>query len=79
VAGKKYRFVGGHADMLGDGRPVAPGDFVQLTDEDLKDPHNEALAADGLLLAVSDAGEAEVEKAARRVERDEAKTKGGEA
>jgi hypothetical protein len=30
---QQYRFVGSHADTLANGRPVEPGEFVELTDE----------------------------------------------
>lgn len=46
----KYRFVGNHADQLADGRPVAPGEFVNLSDEEMEDPHNAMLATDGHLI-----------------------------
>lgn len=46
----KYLFVGGHADSLASGRPVAPyqevpGDYV-----DPDDPHDAALIAEGKLI-----------------------------
>lgn len=80
MAGKKYRYVGNHAETLDDGRPVAPGDYVHLTDEEMKSPQNSSLAAEGVLIGMSDAGEEQIDKAETRVKREEAKTtKEGEA
>jgi hypothetical protein len=47
---KRYRFVGSHADQLASGRPIAPGEFVDLTAEEAKDPYNAMLIADGNLV-----------------------------
>lgn len=35
IASHEYRYVGSHADLLANGRPVEPGEFVQLTDEEV--------------------------------------------
>jgi hypothetical protein len=50
VANKSYRYIGSHADQLAGGQPVAPGDYVELSEEDLKDPHNAMLLEDGKLI-----------------------------
>jgi hypothetical protein len=65
----KYRYIGTRADQLANGRPVGPGDFVELTDEDLREPHNEMLAADGKLIGVEDDTEHQQTLAERRVSR----------
>lgn len=53
----KYRYVGLHADILDDGRPVAPGDFVNLSDEDALLPHAASLLADGYLAGTGEKSE----------------------
>jgi RNA 3'-terminal phosphate cyclase len=53
---QQYRFVGSHADTLANGRPVEPGEFVELTDEDLKEPQNATLLDDGLLMLIGEQG-----------------------
>lgn len=55
-----YKNVRLTAQDLASGRVVAPGEIVSARDVDLKDPHDAALVADGLLI------EAEVEKPAAR-------------
>lgn len=46
----KYRYVGIHPESLANGRPVEPGEFVDLSDDDFQDPHNEMLLLDGNLI-----------------------------
>lgn len=75
---KKYRFVGTHPDTLDDGRPIAPGEFVYLTDDEMRLPHNEMHASSEHLLAVSEEGEKQVELADKRVAREDKKEGGGE-
>jgi hypothetical protein len=48
----KYRFVGGHVDDLHDGRPLVPGEFYELTEEEVADPHNAQRITDGLLMEI---------------------------
>jgi hypothetical protein len=50
----KYHFVDSHADVLSSGQPVAPGDVVDLSDNDLKQPHNASLLEDGKLVLSED-------------------------
>jgi hypothetical protein len=50
---KKYRFVGQHADSLDSGRPIGPGEFVDLTDEEIEQPHAAGLIQVGLLVEAS--------------------------
>lgn len=54
---QKFTHVQRHADSLADGRPVAPDESVLLTADDLKQPHNQRLIAEGALLPVSEKGE----------------------
>lgn len=65
----QYRFVGSHADTLHNGRPVEPGEFVELTEDDLRDPYIEMLAHDENLIGTDEAGEHQVKLAVNRVER----------
>lgn len=46
----EFRFVGGHTADLASGRVVAPGETVKLTEDELKEPHNQRLVDEGLLL-----------------------------
>lgn len=48
-----YRFVGDHADSLANGRPVAPGEYVKLSKEEINDHHNAQLIEDGKLIEVT--------------------------
>lgn len=66
---KQYRFVGSHADMLANGRPVEPGEFVDLTDDEVREDHNEMLIADGNLIGTDEASEHQANLADRRVDR----------
>jgi len=66
---KRYRFIGEHADTLADGRPVEPGEFVELSDEDLRERHNEMLVNDGNLIGAEDDVEHQADLADRRVKR----------
>lgn len=62
----KYRFVGLHPDTLDDGRPVAPGDFVTLSDEDALLPSAASMLADGVLAPTGEKSEEIAETAERR-------------
>jgi hypothetical protein len=64
-----YRFIGNHAEILHDGRPVGVGDFVELTEEELRESHMEMLAHEGVLIGTDEASEHQVSLATRRVER----------
>lgn len=37
--------------LLADGRPFEPGEYVTLSKEEMKDPHNKRLVDEGKLLA----------------------------
>jgi hypothetical protein len=50
MAKTEHRWVGTHVQDLADGRMLAIGEFVELDDEDLKDPHNARLIEEGLLV-----------------------------
>lgn len=66
---RRYRFVGDHADQLANGRPVEPGEFVELTDDDIRESYNEMLVADGNLIGVESDAEHQANLAERRVDR----------
>lgn len=65
----QYRFVGDHAEVLANGRPVEPGEFVDLTEDELRDPFYEDLIHNGNLIGTDEGGEHQVSLANRRVER----------
>lgn len=50
----EYRYIGKTPDTLANGRPVAPGEFVELSDEEIKT--NQGLFEEGRLLEVKKAG-----------------------
>lgn len=53
----KFRYFGDHPDhiQVGDKSiPVSPGDFVDLSDDDVKDPDNSWRIDDGALVRLSD-------------------------
>lgn len=57
----KYRFIGTHADTVYKGNedepanvPVAPGDFIVLSEKDKALQDNKYLFDDGLLMEVKD-------------------------
>jgi len=52
----RYRFIGSHPESLASGRPIEPGEFVDLEDDDLEDPHNKMLLDDGHLITVEEEG-----------------------
>lgn len=43
-----------HIVDLADGRTAGPGDFVELTEEQVKDPHNVSLIEEGRLLKLEE-------------------------
>jgi len=47
-----FRFVGRHIDDLADGRTIEPGQFVDLTQAEIDDPHNAQRISEGLLVEV---------------------------
>jgi hypothetical protein len=47
---KEYRHMGDHAEELAGGRPVGPGEAVELSAEDEKDPHNKSLIEQGIFV-----------------------------
>lgn len=62
----KYRFVGDHAETLADGRPVGPGDFVDLSDDEIAEDHNAMLVADERLIGTGSKSSDMVEKIDKR-------------
>lgn len=70
----RYRYVGLHADTLESGQPVGLGDFVELSDDDVRQPQNEMLLADGKLIPAEEGdAEHEAKLASRRVQSRERK------
>lgn len=45
----EFRHVGRHSEDLADGRVVSPGESVELSAEDQRDPHNKRLLDEGIL------------------------------
>jgi TATA-box binding protein (TBP) (component of TFIID and TFIIIB) len=58
----KFRFVGSHAEDLASGQIVAPGEFINLSADEVDDPHNATLIADGKLLGTGAKSRKEVEE-----------------
>lgn len=52
TAGKKYRFVGNHAEEVVPGHFVGPGDEVKLTTDQQKDDNVKRLVDGGQLLEI---------------------------
>lgn len=75
----KFRCISNHVEDLADGSVVAPGEFVHLSEEDLKDPHNERLVAEGVLVGTGDKSEQVADKTEARVARREARAEAEEA
>lgn len=59
----KYRVVGSHAQTLADGSLHEPEAEVQISNQDIQDPHNQWLLAEGVLIPMGPAGEEQQEKA----------------
>lgn len=66
----KFRYVDNHPVDLADGRPIAPGEFVFLSEEEADIPHNKSLIADGKLLPTGEKSEEVAEKAERAAARE---------
>lgn len=49
----EYRNVSDHPEELAGGRTLEPGEFVDLSDEEAKDPYNAALISDGTLVSTA--------------------------
>ena len=64
--GGLYKNVGVHAEDLADGQMVGPGEQVELTEEQVRDPRVEDLITIGTLIGLDDKGEHEAGLAARR-------------
>jgi hypothetical protein len=65
----KFRFVGTHADTLADGRPVEPGEFINLSDEEVEEAHNASLIHDGLLIGTGSKSTDLAETTSKKVQR----------
>jgi hypothetical protein len=46
----RYRYIGDHADTTGSGQPLGIGDYVELSDDEAKDPHNASLIESGQMI-----------------------------
>lgn len=67
----KFRHAGAHPEDLADGRMVAPGEAVFLTDEEAAEPFNQAKIADGVFIPTGEKSEELTEKAERAQSRRE--------
>jgi len=67
----RYRYVGTYADTLGNGQPVEPGEFVDLTEEDLEDSHNARLLEEEKLLSIDEANNPKATDAAEKLAKKE--------
>lgn len=67
----EYKWVGSHPQDLASGQMLAPGETAELSDEEVRDPHNETLIADGGLIPVDDKAQHEAKLAQRRAARRE--------
>lgn len=61
---KTYISVSNHVEDLASGQMVGIGEEVQLSAADEREPHNVRLIEDGVLIPVTRARQAQVEKAA---------------
>jgi hypothetical protein len=75
MATAKYRYVGDVPGELASGQPIEPGEFVNLSDEDAEEAHNQALLADGKLIGTGDKSKGQAETAEQRVAKQEQKVK----
>lgn len=50
----RFRSVSSHVEDLADGRTVPPGEFIELTDDELQDPHNLRLLQEGVLMRIEE-------------------------
>lgn len=48
----QYRCTSRHSEDLADGRVIAPGDVATLNADDVKDPHNQRLIDEQLLVEI---------------------------
>ena len=63
----EYKWVGDHPQDLASGQVLAPGETAELSDDDVRDPHNESLVAEGGLIPLDDEAVHEAKLAERRV------------
>jgi hypothetical protein len=62
----EFRHVGAHPDDLDDGRQVAPGDLVELTEDQIREPRAQELIAIAVLLPTDEKAEEQARLASRR-------------
>lgn len=73
----EYKWVGDHPQDLASGQVLAPGETAELSDEDVRLPHNESLIADGGLIPLDKEAEHEATLAERRAARRNKEEEGG--
>lgn len=54
----EYKWVGNHPQDLASGLVLAPGETAELSDDDVRDAHNDALIKDGNLIPVGEGSNA---------------------
>lgn len=54
----EYRYIGQVAMSLEGGAPMAPGDFIELSDEELEGSYYKTMLEEGMLLNMEDLPEA---------------------
>lgn len=64
----KFRCVSTHPEDLADGRQLAPGDFADLSKDQLREDRNEDLIAEGKLIPMDKKAEDEADLATRRAQ-----------
>jgi hypothetical protein len=64
---KRYRYIGDHAEVAPGGRPLGIGDFIELTDDEVRDPFFEDLLASERMIGVEEDAEHQASLAERRV------------
>lgn len=70
----KFKCVSTHPEDLADGRILAPGEYADLDDEAQKDPHNQRLIEEDILIDASEVPDEEQAKSTSKK-----KTGGGES
>lgn len=73
----EYKHVGTHTENLADGRMFGPGETVELDEDQIREPENERLLAEGIFIGLEDKAEHEKTLAERRVARRTARAEEG--
>lgn len=74
----EYKWIGNHPQDLASGQMLAPGEVAELSEDDVRDTHNESLIAEGGLIPLDQEADHEATLAERRVARREKKEGGDE-